>query len=319
MRKLILAMLAVAAVVIVAAGIFLTSRIRAVSADLAAAHRKPDRRCSCVLGPARDFLLAALFGVPWQCRHPGRPRAPPRPRSPPSRRCGSCRPTGYWACGDEGIAEIVLERPSINLIVSADGRANWNYGAKHRNGEPQGLPLRIADGRIAFLDERSGAAAEVHQCRTRKYALAGPADELTAKGVFVWNERRAAFTLFLKSPQRVAEDGSPADRDASGAGTCLSVFRPRRDSPRLRTRRPGRDQGTDLGLAASWFGAALPAGMNGARFELAGAVETSSKGLGLHQCAIRARRHARRRRYRHGARQGAADGRSQGQRPRRST
>ena len=38
-------------------------------------------------------------------------------------------------------------------------------------------------------------------------------------------------------------------------------------------------KGTDLGLAASWFGAALPPGLTGARFELAGAVETSSKGL----------------------------------------
>ena len=118
--------------------------------------------------------------------------------------------SGLLGLGDEGILEIVLERPSINLIVNTDGLTNWNYGAKAPEGELQGLPFRIAEGRIAFLDERSGAAAEITNVESQ-VSMAGPADELTAKGAFIWNERRAAFTLFLKSPQRVAEDGSPAD------------------------------------------------------------------------------------------------------------
>lgn len=277
MRKLLLAILAIAAVVVVAAGIFLVNRIRAVSADLA-------QRVEGQTG-----MQVASSGLPgisiW-------PRfsvsfgnvvipAPKGSSSAPLATIDTMRivpADGLLGLGDGGILEVVLERPSINLVVSADGRANWSYGATPQTGEPPGLPLRITDGRVAFLDERSGAAAEITNVESQA-SLVGPADELNAKGAFVWNERRAAFTLFLKSPQRVAEDGSPTDLTLEAPGLAFQFSGRAALARGFELDGQSEIKGTDLGLAASWFGAALPLGLTGARFELAGAVETSSKGL----------------------------------------
>ena len=277
MRKLLLAIIAIAAVVIVAAGIFLTNRIRAVSADLASrveASTGVGLTSSGLPGLSFWPRFAVSFGnvvIP----------VPKGASSAPLATIETLTVTpsdGLFGWGEAGIAEILLERPSFNLIVSADGRANWNYSVQAQAGEPPGLPLRIVDGRIAFLDERSGAAAEILNVESQ-VELAGPADELNAKGAFVWRERRATFTLFLKSPQRVAEDGSPADVTLQAPGLAFQ-FSGRAALPSgFELDGQAEIKGTDLGLAASWFGAALPAGLNAARFELAGAVETSSKGL----------------------------------------
>jgi AsmA protein len=277
MRKLLLAISAVAAVVIVAAGIFLTYRIRAVSADLAGrvqAEAGINVTSSGLPGLSFWPRFAVSLGnvvVPAAKGASSSPLATIETvRIVPA--------DGVFGWGEAGIAEIVLEKPSINLIMAADGSANWNYGAKTQEGEPQGLPLRITDGRIALLDERSGAAVEILNVESQ-VELAGPADEFTAKGAFVWNERRAAFTVFLKSPQRVAEDGSPTDLTLAAPGLAFQFSG--RTALRSGFELDGQAEikGTDLGLAASWFGAALPSGLNDARFELAGAVETSSKGL----------------------------------------
>jgi AsmA protein len=277
MRKLLLAIIAIAAVVIVAAGAFLTSRIRAVSADLA---ERVERRTgvevksSGLPGISIWPRFAVSFGnvvIP----------APKGSSSAPLAMIETLRIVpvdGLFGLGEAGIAEIVLENPSINLVISADGHANWNYGMQAQAGEPPGLPVRISNGRIAFLDERSGGAAEIVNVEAQA-ELAGPPDELTAKGAFVWNERRAPFTLFLKSPQRVAEDGSPADLTLQAPGLAFQFSGRAALIKGFELDGQAEIKGTDLGLAASWFGAELPAGLNAARFELAGAVETSGKGL----------------------------------------
>lgn len=277
MRKVLLAILAVAAVIIVAAGVFLTSRVRAVSADLA-------QRVEGQTGV--KVTSSGLPGISiW-------PRfsvslgnvvlaSPKDVASGPLATVEALRVVpagGLLGLGNDGIAEVILERPSINLIVNADGRANWNYGATPQAGDPSQLPLRIVDGRIAFLDERNGAAAEITKIESQ-VALAGPADQLDAKGAFVWNERRATFTLYLKSPQRVAEDGSPTDLTLQAPGLDFQFSGRTALTSGFELDGQAKINGTDLSLAASWFGASLPPGMNGARFEIAGAVETSDKGL----------------------------------------
>jgi AsmA protein len=277
MRKFLLAITVIAAVVIVAAGAFLTSRIRAVSADLAGhVEARTGVHVTSSGLPGLSFWpqFSVSFGdvvIP----------APNGTSSAPLATIETVRivpADGLFGLGEAGIAEIVLEKPSINLLVDTDGRANWNYGAQRQAGEQPGLPLRIANGRIAFLDERSGATAEIVNVESQ-VELAGPADELNAKGAFVWNERRAVFTLFLKSPQRVAEDGSPADLTLQAPGLDFQFSGRAALLNGFELDGQAEIKGTDLGLAASWFGANLPAGVNGARFELAGAVETSGKGL----------------------------------------
>jgi AsmA protein len=277
MRKLILAILAAVAVIVVAAGAFVTSRIRAVSADLA-------QRLESQTGV--QLTSSGLPGVSFWPRFsvsfgdvviP----APQGVASAPLATIGTLRvvpAAGLLGIGDDGILEVILEKPSINLVVGANGRTNWNFGAKPLEGEAQGLPLRIVDGRIAYLDERSGSAVALGDVEATA-SLAGLAAEMSAKGAFVWNDRRATFTLFLKSPQRLAEDGSPADLTLEAPGFAFQFSGRSALANGFELDGQSEIKGTDLGLAASWFGAALPAGMNGARFELAGAVDSSAKGL----------------------------------------
>ena len=277
MRKLLLTILAVAAVILVAVGTFVTSRIRTVSADLA--HRLESQT-------GVDLASSGLPGVSFWPRFsvsfgnvviP----APKGVSSAPLATIETLRVVpadGLLGLGDDGIVEIVLEQPSINLVMGSNGRANWNYGAKPLDGEATGLPLRIVNGRIAYLDERNGSAIALANVEAVA-SLSNSADEVTGKGAFVWNERRATFTLFLKSPQRVAEDGSPADLTLQAPGFDFQFSGRTALVNGFELDGQSEIKGTDLGLAASWFGATLPAGMNGARFELAGAVDSSAQGL----------------------------------------
>ncbi|WP_119392156.1 AsmA family protein [Taklimakanibacter lacteus] len=277
MRKTILIALAATAFIIVAAGILVTSRIRTVSADLAQRlETQTGIRLATSGLPGVSFWprFSVSFGnvvIP----------APSGASSATLANIATLRVVpadGLLGFGENGIAEIVLEEPSIDLAVGADGRANWNYGARPGEGEPDGIPLRIVNGRIAYLDERSGAA-QVFANVEATASLAGPADELNARGAFVWNERRATFTLFLKSPQRVAEDGSPTDLTLQAPGFNFQFSGRTALAKGFELDGQSEIKGTDLGLAASWFGAGLPEGMNGARFELAGAVDSSAQGL----------------------------------------
>ena len=275
MRKIIFTALGVVAVIVVAAGLLLTSRIRAVSADLA-------QRLQTETGT--ELTSSGLPGISFWPRFAvsfGNVVIP-APKGAPStlatiETVRVIPADGLFGLGENGIAEIVLEQPSINLVVGSDGGANWNYGAKTHEGE-DGLPLRIVDGRIAYLDERTGAALALSNVDATA-TLAGFADEMNAKGAFIWNERRATFTLFLKSPQRVAEDGSPADLTLQAPGFSFQFSGRTALTKGFELDGQAELKGTDLWLAASWFGAHLPQGMNGARFELAGAVDSSSKGL----------------------------------------
>lgn len=277
MRKTLLAILAVVAVLLVAAGTFVTSRIRTVSADLA-------QRVENHTGVA--VTSSGLPGISFWPRFSVSlgnvvVPAPKGSTSGPLATIETLRivpADGLFGWGDSGIAEIVLEKPSINLVIGMDGRANWDFDAKPAAVEPAGLPLRVANGRIAFLDERTGSAVALADVEAQT-SLSGPADELTAKGAFVWNDRRAAFTLFLKSPQRVAEDGSPADITLQAPGLSFQFSGRTALIKGFELDGQAEIKGTDLGLAASWFGAELPSGLNGARFELAGAVDSSAQGL----------------------------------------
>ena len=275
MRKIIFTALGVVAVIVVAAGLLLTSRIRAVSADLA-------QRLQTETGT--ELSSSGLPGISFWPRFAvsfGNVVIPaPKGASSTLATIETVRvipADGLFGLGENGIAEIVLEQPSINLVVGSDGGANWNYGAKTHEGD-DGLPLRIVDGRIAYLDERTGAALALSNVDATA-TLAGFADEMNAKGAFIWNERRATFTLFLKSPQRVAEDGSPADLTLQAPGFSFQFSGRTALTKGFELDGQAELKGTDLWLAASWFGAHLPQGMNGARFELAGAVDSSSKGL----------------------------------------
>jgi AsmA protein len=138
------------------------------------------------------------------------------------------------------IKEITLVRPRLNLVMNADGKANWVFdqagsaGGKTDSSTSatgdtsaetpsasdyvEGVsiaPIIIDGGSIKYLDERTGSvfAAKDVDLTVTMPTLDSP---LKTKGSLVWNRERINMTLFVKSPPRLGTDGSPLDLSITG-------------------------------------------------------------------------------------------------------
>ena len=118
------------------------------------------------------------------------------------------------------IDEIKLINPIVNLVVDAQGRGNWETGKASRTAKdissPAVPPLYVEGGTVSFLDERSG---ESHVFKRLDLALTLPSLEgaIDIKGSGDWQQDRVSFSLFLKSPQLFAGEGTPIDLNVSGS------------------------------------------------------------------------------------------------------
>ncbi|MDH3742387.1 MAG: AsmA family protein [Hyphomicrobiales bacterium] len=139
------------------------------------------------------------------------------------------------------IKEITLVRPRLNLVMNANGKANWVFdqaagssggksdsavgtssdsssGTSSASDYVEGVsiaPIVIEDGSIKYLDERTGNvfAAKDVDVTVSMPTLDSP---LKTKGSLLWNRERINMTLFVKSPPRLGEDGSPMDVSVTG-------------------------------------------------------------------------------------------------------
>jgi AsmA protein len=179
---------------------------------------------------------------------------------------------GLFSFGKAEIAEVVLTRPRVELVTGRDGGSNFLWRSM------SGLPVRVDDGTLGFHDDRSNTTLEIGGIAAT--AIAG--DEtggLSLKGSFVWNKRPANFTLYIKSPQRLAESGSAID---------LTLSAPSLNFEFSGLAAVARDAGLagqasvrsdNLDLLAGWFGAALPAAFAEAKIDLAGAFAANAAGI----------------------------------------
>jgi AsmA protein len=116
--------------------------------------------------------------------------------------------------GTPEIAQVVVTRPRINLLVDIEGRSNFTF---ERDGEPDRAlpPVVLVDGRVAYLNERAGTAvavADVDMTLSRS-GFAGPVE---LDGAFNWNDQRLQLSFYAKSSARFAGRGSPADFTIAG-------------------------------------------------------------------------------------------------------
>ena len=132
------------------------------------------------------------------------------------------------------IKEITLIQPRLSLVVDTGGRANWDFApAKAKSGKADSgtagssvdpgeyvdevsvAPVNIEDGVVKFLDERSGS---VFQASDVDMTISMPTlnSPLQTKGSLVWNRERIKLNLFVKSPTRLGQDGSPMDMALNG-------------------------------------------------------------------------------------------------------
>lgn len=108
------------------------------------------------------------------------------------------------------IQSITLDKPVIDLNVDAQGNLNFLDAASREaaSGQVERLPLFIRDGVIRFRDARSGASFEASDA---DLTVAMPGKPLDVKGFLTWNQRRIEVTAYVRAPERLATDGSPAD------------------------------------------------------------------------------------------------------------
>lgn len=115
------------------------------------------------------------------------------------------------------VTEIVAVRPRINLVIDSEGRSNFAFQgdgdnfADQPDGAVPGLPpIVIVDANVTYLNERSGAAfvASSVDLTLSQSSLDGP---IELAGAFNWNDQRSTLALYVKSPARLTDDGSPVD------------------------------------------------------------------------------------------------------------
>lgn len=169
------------------------------------------------------------------------------------------------------ISEAVLSGARINLVIDMQKRASWIW-----SGAVPPLAWRIEDSTISYLDEAPGQAFALTDVDAA--AMTGTADEgLSAKGQFVWNSRPVDFMLFVRSPQRLAEGGSPVDMTLAAPSLQFEF------SGQARTGVDGGISGQatagaqDIGSVARWLGLAFPGGPGLDKLSISGAFEANSR------------------------------------------
>src|SRR5579883_3036755 len=134
---------------------------------------------------------------------------------------------------DVEIDQLVLVDPVIALEVDKQGRPNWQFGTAEakpaapapgkpaagapasQSGGGNGLAelrlddVRLVDGRISYLDQRTGAKDELDKI-AMKLSLPGLDQPFTAEGSAVWKNEPVTLSLSLANPRAFEEGKSSA-------------------------------------------------------------------------------------------------------------
>ncbi|MFL5258330.1 MAG: AsmA-like C-terminal region-containing protein [Hyphomicrobiales bacterium] len=187
------------------------------------------------------------------------------------------------AGGDHRILSAALVDPRFNLIVDRNGKASWTVGHVNESAQSN-LPVHIVNGRFAFLDERSGFAFAIDEIE----ALTDLASngELTAKGGLVWRKQPVDFSLFLKSPQRLAQDGSPIDLNLTAPSMTFALSGRASATPGFDLSGRATLKADDLRQLVSWLGNKVSGSKGLGKFEISGAFDATPKALSFRDARL---------------------------------
>jgi len=132
------------------------------------------------------------------------------------------------------VKQLTLVNPRITLVSDDAGRANWSL-AGAESGSPAATagyrqlldslaaaPLRIENGVVRFVDERTGRTISLTGADLMA-SFAGPASPFAAHGYVMWNRQRVAMTLFVKDPARIPGQGGTLPKRNNTVEDCLVV------------------------------------------------------------------------------------------------
>jgi AsmA protein len=113
------------------------------------------------------------------------------------------------------LAQIVLERPVIELEVTAEGRSNWNF-AKRKNagGGSVTLPantefsgIRISEGRISYSNDKTGTHRAIEHVNAA-VAITRLDQPVAVDGNLIQNGRRVDFDVKIATPKTLFGGGA---------------------------------------------------------------------------------------------------------------
>jgi AsmA protein len=117
------------------------------------------------------------------------------------------------------VKQLTLINPRLTLVSDGEGRANWAFAGaaspasatyKPLLGSIAAAPIRIENGVVRFVNERTGGAISLTGADLL-VNFANPDTPFAARGYVLWNRQRVALTLFVKDPARIPGQGSPID------------------------------------------------------------------------------------------------------------
>ena len=199
------------------------------------------------------------------------------------------------------IKEVTLVRPDLRLIVDGKGKANWVFAsATAANSAQSGsnataakdmiesvavAPIVIRDGRLRYLDERTGS---VFSADNVDLIISMPdlASALTAKGSLVWNKEKVGLNLYVKAPAELANRGSPLDLALSARLLDLT-FNGRASMTNGLSMAGTADMKTSsLRNLAQWSGNPLEPGKGLEAFYARGALDLSGNTIKLNKARL---------------------------------
>ena len=179
---------------------------------------------------------------------------------------------------------IDVIRPRLSLITNGEGRPNW-LPPEGAAGVALPYPVRIEGGDIRYLDERTGATAQVTEANLRLTPPAGGAPA-SAEGHLTWNGQRVAVSLDVKSPQRLAGEGSPIDIAIDAAPLKASFSGRASLAHGLSLAGTGEADSPSLRDLLRWFGFDAGGGPGLGALKLTAAVDSQGATLKLSDLAL---------------------------------
>jgi AsmA protein len=192
------------------------------------------------------------------------------------------------------IREVRLTNPQFNLLVDGMNRNNWSADKSPGAGKAgnailtpslnEALNLHVEGGTFSFTDERHAVAFAIGNA-TADVVVTEEA-ELSISGTASVNSEASRIDAHIKSLQRVAADGSPADISVKSAAMSLDF------SGRLGTRVGPNLAGSlvvgapDLRSLAKWLGTEIGGHAGLKDFMLSGALDSSGEALKLAKASV---------------------------------
>lgn len=174
-----------------------------------------------------------------------------------------------------GGGEVELAKPEFNLTIPPEGTPSWAKGGAGATGWQGAIIIR--DGKLKFLDERSGdnfSASEVDGRVTF-------ADGFGFTGGLNWGQDRLQLSAFIRDPARLAADGSPADITAEMSRLRFTFSGQAQLVQGIALAGRMEAESPDLLELARWSGFEVPASAQGLRFSASGAFEGKAGRVGF--------------------------------------